>query len=558
MKKIGFIIAAALISETLFAQEALKSTEEEYYDFLSLTGAVERPTLGYRTLSDSEWKFIEGGNGEIAQHPWQNNNLGTKRTLWQGEEGTNWFTRGFDHSLKLKIYGPEWYNSFNTKAPYGQNDGALWQGKGYNSSLTGGARLEAFGFEVTLKPQVCFSQNLSFDYIVSDSMQSELYLDKASKYGYFWNSVDAPQRFGDKAFFTFDWADTEIRWSWKTFTVGFGTQNIWLGPAWRNPVLHSNNAPSYPKVDLGFRKTKVYLPFCNWYIGDLEGRIWTGYLSESKYFDNDNSNDHNFFHGLTIAYSPSFLPGLTLSANRACLVKAKLKNLKYIIPKYANTTDENNEGEDQKLSICANWLFPKVGLEIFGELGVDDYTIPEYYFERTLVYTVGLKKTVTLSKKYDIRGEIIFEWNNSEMSQDFQFQWGYNFGFHHQNTQGYTNKGQWLGSGFGYGGNSQYLGFKVYYPRGDISIFGQHTNPDLNYIYSKAVNQVADWWNKGSKEFKPKSIWDIGVSSTFFINPNLYMTGTFIYDHIYFPFYDKKEINNCYNFHIGLSLKYSF
>ena len=32
-----------------FAQEALKSTEEEYYDFLSLTGAAERPTLRLRT-----------------------------------------------------------------------------------------------------------------------------------------------------------------------------------------------------------------------------------------------------------------------------------------------------------------------------------------------------------------------------------------------------------------------------------------------------------------------------------------------------------------------------
>ena len=43
----------------VFAQEALKSLEEEYYDFLSLSGVVERPTRGYRTLSDSVWKFNE-------------------------------------------------------------------------------------------------------------------------------------------------------------------------------------------------------------------------------------------------------------------------------------------------------------------------------------------------------------------------------------------------------------------------------------------------------------------------------------------------------------------
>ena len=58
MKKILLSLTAILSASFLFSQEALKSIEEEYYDFLSLQGIVERPTLGYRTLSDSEWKFI--------------------------------------------------------------------------------------------------------------------------------------------------------------------------------------------------------------------------------------------------------------------------------------------------------------------------------------------------------------------------------------------------------------------------------------------------------------------------------------------------------------------
>ena len=43
----------------LHAQEALKSLEEEYYDFLFLQGLTERPTLGYRTLSDNVWNLKE-------------------------------------------------------------------------------------------------------------------------------------------------------------------------------------------------------------------------------------------------------------------------------------------------------------------------------------------------------------------------------------------------------------------------------------------------------------------------------------------------------------------
>ena len=199
-----FTIGCCLLSAA-FAQEALKSTEEEYYDFLSIQGLAERPTLNYRTLSDSEWKLT--GEAADGNHVWADNNLGTRFILWQAANpADNWFVRGIDQSITMKVYGPEWFNSFNTAAPYGQNDGALWQGRGYNTSLTGGIRFEAYGFEATFKPQLSFSQNMAFD-----TMQSAY----DSEYGYFWGysknvGVDAPQRFGNKPFFTYDWGDTEI------------------------------------------------------------------------------------------------------------------------------------------------------------------------------------------------------------------------------------------------------------------------------------------------------------------------------------------------------------
>lgn len=176
----------------LTSQEALKSTEEEYYDFLSLSGFTERPTLNYRTLSDSEWQITDD-----SQNIWKANNLGTKRTLYESDTTeTNWFTTGIDRSIKLKIYGPEWFNSYNTASPYGQNDGALWQGKGYNTSFTTGARLEAYGFELTFKPQLSFSENKDF------SFMKGVY---GSEYSYFWKgNIDLVQRYGNSSFWTFD------------------------------------------------------------------------------------------------------------------------------------------------------------------------------------------------------------------------------------------------------------------------------------------------------------------------------------------------------------------
>jgi hypothetical protein len=532
MKQYKFICVMLLcVSGLLHSQEALKSVEEEYYDFLALQGLAERPYLNYRTLSDSVWTVPAG-----TEHPWRDQNLGTPRYF-------------FDDQLKLKIYGPELFNSVNTAAPYGQNDGALWQGKGYNGSLIGGVRLEAFGIEATFKPQLAFSQNATFD-IMQGEMSGPNYSGKGDTYGYFWGIVDAPQRFGDKSFFTWGWGDSEIRYTWKTLTVGFGTQAIWLGPAYLNPILHSNNAPAYPKFDIGLRKQPITIPWVNWYAGDVEFRLWIGYLSESDYFDNDDSNDHNMFHGLSFSYAPSFLPGLTLSANRACLIPWEWENLKYIIPKSANTI------EDQKMSLAASWMFPQVGFEVYGEVGIDDYLyggtigVIRHPFH-TNVYTFGLKKAVLSLPAKHIFGEIVFEFNWMEMTQTFYYRGNlvhYSFYKHHLILQGYTNSGQWLGNASSPGGNSQMVNFIVYYPKGFFKLIVSRNNPDTNYIITHGGHDNNYWAN-----------FNFGVETLRFILPSLSFTGGLLYNLIIDEQYKKNNDEDILKHNISLhfSLKWT-
>jgi len=422
----SFIFFFFLFYSILPAQEALKSIEEEYYDFLALQGLTERPALNYRTLSDSVWKIDKD-----AAHPWQDNNLGTIHPLFG--------------DFRMRVYGPELFMSYNTAAPYGQNDGLLWQGRGFNSLFKGGVRFEGYGVELTLLPHFAFSQNAEFD-IMPSAYESE--------YGYFWGyahniGADAPQRFGDKPFFDWDLGDSEIRYTWKTLTVGFGTQAIWLGPSYLNSMLHSNNAPAYPKFDIGLRKQRIVIPWINWYAGDVETRFWVGRLSESEYFDSDDTNNYTMFHGFSFAYTPSFLPGLTLFTNRVCLIPWEIENIKFIIPSDDNTI------EDQKSSFGFSWIFPQVGFEVYGELGFDDFvpnSFPQGYIRypfHTMMYTIGLKKTIPIISASKIYLELLFESNSMEMSQDFHFQWPYSPYFHHQVLHGYTNRGQWLGAGSG-------------------------------------------------------------------------------------------------------------
>jgi len=560
MKRLYTFFAAMLSCASIFSQEALKSTEEEYYDFLSLQGLVERPTLGYRTLSDSEWTLTEEAK-TADENVWKNNSLGSKWTAYEPAQKTdNFFTRGIDQSVKVKIYGPEWFNSYNTAAPYGQNDGALWQGKGYNTSFTAGARLEAYGLEATFKPQLSFSQNREFDYIkpnypsVDENNNFTIYNGKADTYGYYGvQYIDAPQRFGDKAFFTYDWGDTEIRYTWHNLTAGIGTQTIWLGPAKINPILHSNNAPSYPKIDFGLRKTKIG------YLGEIEGRIWYGRLSESQYFDNDSTNDTNLITGMTANWKPFNFANLYFGGNIVSVEKwtGSLKQaITSLNPKnYGSASSRNSWDADKRLSFSIDYIIDKAGFEAYLEWGKNDHprSIRDFfhYPYHTAAYTAGIVKTINFRK--DFVGKILFEISNFESSNNYGriLPWTTSFFVHDQITQGYTNNGQWLGAGIGTGGRSQYLSFTLYYPKGNSSIFFQRQNPDLDYTWFVSDNS------------RMLSLLSFGITTQYYFNTNMNVfleltgmcqTSEFI-EH--FQNEDKFKQEYIFNQNIKLGLKYN-
>ena len=543
--KLKLLFFFLLLPTVAFAQEELKSDVEDYYDFLSLSGAVERPYLNFRTLSDSNWKINEN-----TDHVWKGINLAGRHPITK--------------KMAYKVYGPKLFMSFNSASPYGVNDRALWQGRGFNLNFDVGARFECYGFEFTLKPELSFSQNMSFAYRTPHPYYSSAaFKGKADTYGYYGiPSIDAPQRFGNKPFFTYDWGDTEIRYSYKTFTVGFGTQHIWLGPAHINPILHSNNAPSYPKFDIGMRKQPVILG--KWNGGYMEFRAWWGMLEEAKYFDVDKSNDNNLITGLTFSYSPSFIPGFTVGINRIMLSKWKDKDWKSIftllIPVMQNSA--GTDDRDQRASITFDYLFSSVGLDIYFEWGRNDYNQSFAHFMRypfhTQGYTVGLKKTFQILPL--LKGEILLEHTNVEASKDYLsfITWNTTFYAHHKIIQGHTNKGQWLGPGIGTGGNSQYIGCKLYYPQGTSELFLQRVNPDNDFTWfihgpkSKAIDKGV------TAEDSIRTNYNIGIKTLYYITTNLWIGGRFVFVYEYNPTNSHKDIPQRFNTSTALSLQYVY
>lgn len=451
-----FLFYLSFLDMSLFAQEILPTVSEREVEIFFLTEGIEKPFLNYSTFSDS-WFESSQSIGSISS------------------------------PLSFNFYDPMIFSSWNSAAPYGQNDGALWQGRGLNISVSGGMRIKTGGLELVLLPHLGFSMNSEFP-LVNSSYSGTLYDGKAAEWGYYGiYGIDAPQRFGDDPLYWYSWGDSELRYSIKTLTIGFGTQAVWLGPARLNPLLLSNNAPPFPKLDIGLRRTELAL--FGYDFGDVEARTYWGKLEESDFFDNNNSNDNNLITGLSISFAPTVIPGLTLGLHRVMLSAWSDLDYSSVLTLLWPFMDRSagQDRRDQRASLSISYALPSVGLELYLEYGRNDYSpnidyVIRYPFH-TQGYTLGLDKAFTVNEEKEIFGKFLIELTFLESSRNYELVGPTTFYAHHIITQGHTNNGQWLGAGIGTGGNSQYTGFSLYYPSGAATVYLQRRNPDNDYIW---------------------------------------------------------------------------
>jgi hypothetical protein len=314
------------------------------------------------------------------------------------------------------------------------------------------------------------------------------------------------------------------------------------------------------------------IPWLNWYIGDIETRAWWGYLSESDYFNNDSSDDHNLITGFSIAYSfPSFLKGLTIGLNRIMLSKWDSLDYQGIFTLLWPFMDisAGSDKRDQRASVVLDYVLPIAGINIYLEWGRNDFSpnldyVLRYPFH-TAGYTAGVKKTIGINQY--LSGEILLEVTNLQCSMDYEklISWSSTFYAHHEVKQGHTNAGQWLGAGIGTGGNSQYLGFKLYYPKGYGQIFVQRRNPDLDYTWYIDTKQYLDEFKNENwvAEGNIRLFLDFGLSGLYYITKNLSVSSYLVFRDEHNPLNKSKSITDHdsihrYNAYFSAMVKYSF
>lgn len=469
MKRLIPVLFLCLTS-FLYGNELINSEYDNYLNYLELNGITEAAQLSFRSLSNNKWSFW----GADETNPWSEKTK-YSRTFW--EKG----------SLGLSLIDPELFLSYNSLYAYGYNDGSLWQGRGFNTRLSGGISFTSSMFSVTFAPEVWFAQNKEFSIVPSLT---------ESPFGYYGSAdIDYPQRMGDELYWDFAWGQTDIRFNYKAFTTGFSTENFTLGPSEYNNLIMSGNASGFPHFDIGFNKIDTRT-------GLWELRFFWGLNQESDFYDSDDTNDNTFMSGMSLAYSFPFLKGLILGFNRVIQTPMEYFDLSSVIT-VVDFTDRGigyylgldnlyfgADKKDQKISLTAEWKYPEVGLNVYFEFFREDHGYVRTLFmipEHTAGYMIGAKKTIPLSSRrgFMITGEMV----SMQQSRDYQLKgsiWYAGYYTHHYNDHGYTHKGQILGTAVGPGGDGQFLTIDYYDTWGRVGLFGTRIRNNMDYVYASA------------------------------------------------------------------------
>ena len=366
----------------------------------------------------------------------------TELNKWTGYTGI----RSTNAKSGIGVLPLTWNQQYNSKVPYGWNDGAMIPGRGYQTLVSGGFFAKLGFLSIQLKPEFVFAENKDFQAI-------DIYNGKP----------DLPSRFGNSSYSQASWGQSNIRLTFGPVSMGLSNENLWWGPGTRNSLLMSNNAAGFKHLTINSAK-----PVKTW-IGSFEFQMISGRLDGSGFspLESDTTyNDWRYLSSFSISYQPKVIPGLFFGLSRSFQAyNQSLNSVSDYIPLFApfqkvkiSTDPGGLDQKDQLISTYVRWLFPKSKAEVYFEYGINDHSHNFRDFimspEHSRTYLFGLRKLVELNKP-DQMLEINAEVTQMSQTMDRIVRAAGGWYEHGQIFRGYTHKGQVLGAGTGRGGNLQ-------------------------------------------------------------------------------------------------------
>jgi hypothetical protein len=187
-----------------------------------------------------------------------------------------------------------------SRFPIDRDNGAVWAGKGLSAQFAVGIGGAVGPLRYGVYPTIHWAQNADFavgDFGVADH----------SRYVYGRPLIDWPQRMGPSADGHMGPGQSYLEVTgWWRAAVGVSTENIWWGPSKRYPMLLGTTSAGFPHVYA--RSPTLELGAFRMF-----GRVLSGRLLESEYFDHDSNNDRNLLSALRLEIGLRSLPGTQLA-----------------------------------------------------------------------------------------------------------------------------------------------------------------------------------------------------------------------------------------------------
>ena len=419
------------------------------------------------------------------------------------------------NNFEIKFLGIDYFIEYNTSHPYNRNNGSMIPNKGYQHIISPGIFLRFGPLTIQFQPEHHYSENKSFNGFW-DGHYPEIW---AKRYR-LWNHIDMPEKFGNRRHNRTTLGQTSIRLNWKKLSLGVSKENIWWGPSIRNSIMMSNHAEGFKHIS--FNTIKPLKTF----IGNFEWQIITGRLENSGYTppntsytyagtqlyvpkinQNGNPNDWRYLQAYNISFSPKWIDGFSIGMIRWVQMYSDLVEGKYwwldgkptFFPVFKNLfrnndTFENYEAQtDQAAGIYFRWLWKKSKFEMYAEFHHNDskQNLRDLILDsdHSRAATIGIQKIFDLNNR-----NYLFNWEWTQMEQSAS-RLLRNAGSWYEHTyvyDGYTNKGEVLGSSIGPGSNSHYLSINRITSDEKIGIGFEIIDHD-NDFYHEAFSNAQDY-----------------------------------------------------------------
>jgi hypothetical protein len=271
----------------------------------------------------------------------------------------------------------------------------------------------------------------------------------------------------------------------------------------------SNNAPGFLHGTFNSVKPlKTFLGSFEFQLigGRLEGSGVqpnpTDYIVNGINYLEPKSTDARYISALTLNYQPRWVPGLFLGFSRAFhLYTSDMGSgltdvFPFILPFEKKSAPlEDAKRRDQLASFSARWVFPASHVEVYGEVGWNDYSTSFWDWflsnEHSRAYLFGLRKVFPQSKGRYVR--LALENTSMEMTADRLVRNNGPWYRHDFVRHGYTNEGQVLGAGIGPGSNLQTFDLAFVRPQIISGFTIERYAHNMDYFYDAFTNYDQKW-----------------------------------------------------------------